>query len=304
MVVKEIFQNIGHPRLLCQMMNISYYSLKKRLGQLPEGIDVMEEDWDNLIILDACRYDAFVTAWANRETLDGELKQVRSKAPFTNEFLRENVHQRDLTDTVYVTSSPHLHKTNDGVYQPIEANFAAVDHVWKHEDRFDPGLLVDRTKKALEKHPNKRIIAHMIPPHQPYFGESADELEEILTSYEIENWKGMVANEIPVDDELIWRAYAENIAVAMRHTEDLVDALDGKTVVTADHGQLLGDREFPLPIKGYGHPSLFVDELLNVPWLECSYNKRRTITDQGESATEEGEAEAKAKEALRELGYL
>lgn len=62
MVVKEIYENLSRPRLLCQMANMSYYELKGRFGLLPEGIDVMSEDWDNLIILDACRYDTFVTA--------------------------------------------------------------------------------------------------------------------------------------------------------------------------------------------------------------------------------------------------
>ncbi|MDZ7731078.1 MAG: hypothetical protein U5K37_09365 [Natrialbaceae archaeon] len=61
-----------------------------------EGIDVMEQDWDNLILLDACRYDAFEA----QSAIDGNLKPVLSRGGASWEFMQANFAGRELHDTV------------------------------------------------------------------------------------------------------------------------------------------------------------------------------------------------------------
>jgi hypothetical protein len=57
-------------------------------------------DWDNLILLDACRYDTFEELATD---LPGELKKTESKAPATDPFLRANFSGKKRCETVYVT---------------------------------------------------------------------------------------------------------------------------------------------------------------------------------------------------------
>ena len=68
------------------------------------GIDVMKEDWDNLIILDACRYDYFKEKQKN---IRGELESVVSRGAHSSEFIEKNFLGRKLHDTIYVTANPY-----------------------------------------------------------------------------------------------------------------------------------------------------------------------------------------------------
>lgn len=65
------------------------------------GIDIFERDWDNLIILDACRFDIF----ARVNEIEGSLEAVRSRGSSTSEFIRENFAGRQFYDTVFVSSN-------------------------------------------------------------------------------------------------------------------------------------------------------------------------------------------------------
>jgi hypothetical protein len=51
-----------------------------------DGINVLEEDWDNLVILDACRYDLFKQV----NDISGDLQKRQSQASMTAEFLNRN----------------------------------------------------------------------------------------------------------------------------------------------------------------------------------------------------------------------
>jgi len=70
----------------------------------PSGTDVMSEDWDNLILLDACRYDAF----SKVNTLKGNLEERVSKGSTSKEFIKSNFVGRELHDTVYITANPYV----------------------------------------------------------------------------------------------------------------------------------------------------------------------------------------------------
>lgn len=58
--------------------------------------------------------------------------------------------------------------------------------------------------------------------------------------------------------------YRSNLETVLTYASDLVDSLEGKTVVTSDHSELLGEE------GRYGHDSAHekCDLLYEVPWLE------------------------------------
>lgn len=75
-----------------------------RFGSRNNAVHVMEEDWDNLFILDACRFDLFEETIAT-EQFDAFEKSV-SLGSRTDEWTFENFYGGQFGDTVYVTGSP------------------------------------------------------------------------------------------------------------------------------------------------------------------------------------------------------
>lgn len=108
---------------------------------------------------------------------------------------------------------------------------------------------------------------------------------------------------LDITDEDVKRAYDENLDLVLERVEELLPRLNGKTVITADHGELIGDRVFPLPRKRYEHPIyLHTPELCVVPWFSIESDDRRDVRSdppQRYDATDEEEVEEK----LRALGY-
>jgi len=296
----EFKYRLRRPKLLAQGINVLYYKLATHLQDCPSGVDVVNKDWDNLLILDACRYDMFERAYRERESLEGNLRCVRSQAPYTNEFLNRNFGGRELHDTVYVTSSPHIHRSNRGEVGEIDDDFHAIRHIWRQDHH--PSTLTDAAMEAVEAFPNKRLVFHYIPPHWPFFGPTG---QKLFDGYDDgAPWEALTSGEDSVPLDKLRTAYQENLDIALDHVERLIPELNGKTVVTADHGQLLGEREFPIPIRGYGHPGLRVPELVEVPWLEVPVERRRQIRSEPPETTEETIDNGRAVEALKDLGYV
>jgi len=61
----------------------------------------------------------------------------------------------------------------------------------------------------------------------------------------------------------------------------LIRELDGKSVVSADHGELLGERLLPFTSRKYGHfEYLAAEQLRRVPWhVVDSDDRRRIVAD-------------------------
>ena len=90
-----------------------FFKYKKNLG-----LHVMEQEWDNLIILDACRYDVF-KKHVNHLGIKGELRKVISRGSSTTEFLKENFLGKKFMDTIYVTANPYVSIMLKGVFYKV-----------------------------------------------------------------------------------------------------------------------------------------------------------------------------------------
>jgi hypothetical protein len=62
--------------------------------------------------------------------------------------------------------------------------------------------------------------------------------------------------------------------------QTLAEQLDGKTVVTSDHGEMLKWKHG----HGYG---IYTEELRKVPWMVLDYEQRRTTTAEKPIETDE-----------------
>jgi len=297
----SIKKGIKSPRLVLDEIEQLYYS-KLENGH---GENIISKDWDILAILDACRYDSF----AETANWQGQLKKVRSKASATDPFLRKNLSGEDVTDTIYVTGNPQFYRIQNGIYDvdPIDCEFYDTVNVW--QDNWDeehrtvrPEIVTDAAIRAAESYPNKRILIHYLQPHAPYIGPTG---QEHLPTDVLNFWSSYKEGKIEVDLETARQAYIENLEVVLEDVERLFTELEGKIAVSADHGEMLGERSGLLPTRKYGHPAgVHTPGLVEVPWFVKKTGERRDIL--AEDPKQMGAvdvADEEVKERLRDLGY-
>lgn len=271
----------------------------------------MQEDWDNIIILDGCRYDVF----SDRGSISGKLQKVTSLGSQSLEFFRKNFSGGTYHDTVFVSANPYTDRLESDVFHNVIELF--TDH-WDSELKtVPPKPVVDAALAAHESYPDKRLIVHFMQPHFPFIGEKGQKLSHsgLAGHPDYETGSGEKQNSYPVWSNLrygftditeqeVWKAYIENLDVVLPYVKTLCEEFRGKSVVTADHGNLMGERIWPIPVKGYGHPTgLRISELVEVPWLEVNNSNRREITAEPPIKKRTSADEELIEERLRDLGY-
>ena len=292
----NITTGIRHPSLAFRALYRSAFGGGRNSG----GIDVFEQDWDNLIILDACRADVFRRVAAPH--FDGSFTTKTSKGSATVEWVRQNFTDRTLTDTVYVSANGWLHRIQDEINAVIHAgNWLYSDEYRNEMGTVPPESVTDKALDWVEKYPNKRLLVHYVQPHKPFVGETA---ERHFSHARGVNMVEMMARAENASTDTLRRAYRETLETALPEVKRLVAELDGKTVISADHGELLGERYPLMPLKNYGHPvGIYVPELVNVPWFELEYESRREITKERPD-TEAERDEEQLQEHLKAMGYM
>ena len=288
------------PSLIPREINRMTYRRFNRWPYNEAGVDVFAEDWDNLLILDACRYDMF----CERNELPGRTEFRISRGSNTPEFLEANFADRDLTDTVYVTASPMLYRNES----ELDTRLHAVVNVWQ-EDGWDDDLrtvmpeTVGRfAREAAERYPDKRLIVHYLQPHYPFVGPTGREHFDVDT---LDIWTKKRDGSLDIPDEYFVKGTEESLDILLDHVDDLLDDLDGRTVVTADHGQAFGERASPVPLRVYGHPARnYLDVLVRVPWHVYDNGPRRGVTEEEPVDDEETIDHDVVEDRLEQLGYV
>lgn len=289
------------PRAFAEL-NRFYHT--KRSGPVynRNGIDVFEEDWDNLIILDACRFDYL----AELTDFSSPVERRVSRGAASREFIKGNFSNRTLHDVVYVSGNRWFLELQEFLnsevhaYRDVERDFFV--------DRFDdtksdvgyvpyPETVLDSAIKAAEEFPEKRLIIHLMQPHKPYLGPNSDQF-----TYDGGLRSTMSASS--ADIKTLREAYKDTIDITLDHVEAALDSLDGRTVITSDHGELLGERLRPIPVRWYGHmEGLYVPELVNVPWQVVKEGPRREISADPPKQMPKVDGQ-QVTDTLRALGYV
>jgi len=282
----------------------------------PDGDDFMAEDWDNLLILDACRYDIFEKSCK----IDGGLERRISVGSSTPEFLKNTFKGGSFQNTVYVTANPQVALRLDSEI------FHEVIDVWKSDwddelDTVRPEPVTKAALEAQEQYPNKRLLVHYMQPHYPFIGKtSQDELEDHsgfeltkrLASDEKANRDTLTVWDLLENGELtepvVWEAYLENLNVVLEDLEKSIDEFKGKTVITSDHGNLIGETATPFNLQMYGHPTgIHAENLVTVPWLTVESSTRKEVTSEKSPESNHNDQDDKdteiINERLRDLGY-
>ena len=192
----------------------------------------------------------------------------------------------------------------------IDVEFHAIVDIWKDRG-WDkeyrtvlPETVRDEVLAAAERYPDKRLLVHFLQPHFPFLGPTG--LEHFDLDRLDFQWQDAALGTLDIPDDVIRRAYEENLEQVLPVVEELLTALDGRSVVTADHGQMLGERLFPFPIREYGHPAgIYSEELVKVPWHVFDEGPRREVVAEApESSADRDYDEEMTRDRLSALGYI
>ncbi len=278
---------------LARRANRAYHRRLGRRTHDPRGVDVVAADWDVLVVLDACRYDVLAE---RADQLPGDLQRRRSRGSHTVEFLWSNFANRPLHDTVYVTANVQPYVFREAL------DLHEVEHVWV--DGFDhdagtvhAGTTTDAALAAAERFPRKRLVVHYIQPHYPF--ADAPEFDYGTMAF----WDAVAAGDVDATATQLREWYGADLDRALPEVRRLLDGLDGRAVVTSDHGNVFGERVGPIPVREWGHPwGVYADPLVTVPWLVREGSERRDVVAE-DPAEETVYDEELARERLRALGY-
>jgi len=309
--LQSIYNGLRNPAIVARVIEQKYTKLRHSCEWNPGGFSIFDEDWDNLIILDACRYDTFDQLASIPGTTDSKI----SRASATSEFVRSNFSEKKNNDVVYITVNSWYttlrHEINCEVHELVDIQYGLGDDtaVDSHFEITRPEAVTKKAHEVNKKFPNKRLLIHYLQPHHPFIGEFGRELfrhkssslPEVLEECD-HQWTR----------EDVVRAYEENLEIVLKEVKELLPALQGLTAITADHGELLGEayemtvgsRTIASTGPEYGHPpGYYHPKLVTVPWHEYRNGKRKSIVSEKSCDRTQYRDKEKLEQQLAKLGY-
>lgn len=287
-----------------------------------KGDTILEYKWDNLILLDACRYDEFL------RVSPYPFNQVNPRITLgsrTSEFLHRTFNNHQLYDTVYITANPVVtaFEYKNDTNQPTFHSIISLLDEWDSEiQTIHPEIVTQSAIETESEYPDKRLIIHYLQPHAPFIGEKATELRERtgktiggldpeleFVERNTKNINTLSYNEAINSDDIhithseIITAYRESLEIVLSHADELVSTLNGKTAITSDHGELLYDSILPFGRRFWSHPKdLRTTELCKVPWVEFEPECRKETIAEKPQKSANVDAR-RVNKHLKALGY-
>lgn len=284
----------------------SYQELAKGLlRRVParQGEVVWNRQWDVLVILDACRWDAFQQRYGDADWLRGaeSMTAAGSASPEFMDRMFAEEYADEISRTAYVTGNPYSEAHVDA------DAFALLDEVWRYVwdeevGTIRPAPLTNQAVRHYRTGRYDRLIVHYMQPHWPYVADP------LMYGFDPETVTGAGSTDNPFDRqnrgelsrEDHFERYLANLEYVVEHVRNvLLRAIDAETVaLTADHGTLFG--EYGL----YKHPTNVPLPLLRrVPWATTE------AVDEGEYepteiASRERSVDADRSRQLEDLGYV
>lgn len=239
----------GYPIHAVPGLVMNYLALRpvEKINEEPD--DIFSYEWDNLVVLDACRYDTF-------EEVNGEAESRITKASMSKGFIRKNFSEGDYSGIVYITANPFFSERKFESLTGRKPNdvFHEVFHTYRsgwddEENTVMPEEVLRDAETAQKLFPEKRKIVHFMQPHHPFvnFDLAENGFDDILKREIFDNeWDLAMRGEL--DHEEVEEAYRDNLELVMPAVKKLKSKLPGKTMLTSDHGNLLGENGL------YWHP--------------------------------------------------
>jgi len=287
-IIRILLKKVKQPT---DFRNFLLYKLCSILYRKNNGFYIFDELWDNLIILDACRYDVFEEQYLKRK-MKGDLVKKISRGDHTISFLLENFSKDYYNDIIYLTANPYVDRF-------LRDKFFKIISVWKdgwNEKNHTvlPETMYNYTINTLLKYPNKKYIIHFMQPHFPYINsnivdksleklrnpkfskEKSTQKKTLKTSF-FSLYSADIYAKIEYKNHI--RMYKNNLKLTLPYIESLINLLPGHTVISADHGEAFKEKMHPLvPFNFYGHRrGIRMPSLVNVPWLTVKPEEKDTF---------------------------
>jgi hypothetical protein len=314
-VADELRKNGSDPGWWRRRINARVNSpVQRSIRPRSAGIDIPDADWDVLVVVDATRKDLFRDRSVEL-VLPFDRHVVRSQGSSTREWLSQNF-TGAYGDIVYVTGNPQVSK-----YAPDQ--FHRLVEVWRDSFSQEIGTVpatavTEAAITASESHPSKRLIVHYIQPHEPFvnhpelnffdFGEHIpfnSENGQDTDDERVPHFHGTVFEAVHrgiVSEAHVWEGYLDNLNYVLESVNKLLEHMNGRIVVTSDHGNCFPRLSWPVPVPVWGHtPKMRHRELIDVPWLEADVSNRPMIVDEGVNPARSADDEIDKK--LSYLGY-
>lgn len=301
-------------------------------SRFPKGDNVLDKDWDLLVILDTCRLDALEEAKQIEEftCLDsGRIDSYYSIGGSTLEWTAQTFRKsycKSASEIDYIAGNVLVEEVLDGkrtpesiddaAWSPTKWNtlskssfneFISVGSVREvtgpgkgHKDRPHPSaqLVTDLAIKNGRENNPERLIVHYIQPHYPYYSAIESGEREELANWEVFPFGRLRYGEIL--KSTVWERYMAELHSGLEAVDILLRNYNADRVaITADHGEAFGERYFG--IRGYKHRvGMLHPKVRRVPWATTS------ATDMGERTPDVNikSSSQSREEMLESLGYL
>ncbi len=261
--IEKFFQTIPLARTLykCALQRIFKHIIKHK------GENILEEDFDYLIILDACRYDIFKEV----NFIEGELTKKISLGSQTGEWTGKTF-KKKYNDIVYIAGTPMIHKERTtGNDVSIKNWVYKLEDVWRYgwDKKYKttlPHTVREATLRLIDDYPTKRFVIHFIQPHYPFLklDASTNDGHHVSDTNPFE-----LAKKGKLKKEKIIKLYKDNLIFVLKEIEKLINNLKGRIIITSDHGEAFGEKFL------WEHKSeLYIKELIEVPWLVIDKSKK------------------------------
>jgi len=300
----EVVSNHGTRGLVIGTQYLWVQTLKQIGRKANYGVRPFERDWDVLVVLDACRYDLFEEFSPKHRVYDefDRIDSVYSCASASKEWMNKSFQtlpNEKLADTHYVTANGWVESELE------EERFGGIEHVWKWaHDRsvgtVPPEPVTDQALRTYREKEPEKLIIHYAQPHAPFLHSNGkyQSKNEIPGEGNTQNvWKGLQRNEFSNDE--VWSDYGKNLENVLDDVQTIINNVSGTIVITADHGNLIGEWGV------YGHPSYVpIPQLKRVPWVIAEGNDQRSYELNSELKSPDDNYELATKEHLKDLGYF
>ena len=282
----------------------------------PIGTHVYDDEWDLLIILDACRVDVLESVADEYDFIEN-VDSRWSVGSHSHEWLTQTFsedYREEVATTAYVSGNGHTYETfvtgdhppDETVpfcwpnWRPVDVgDFGQLDMLWETAHKEDVGVppraITDRTVEVGRESGCERLITHYMQPHIPYIADALGK-DRAPTDIEARGWKAQESGD--AERDVVWELYEENLRLVLDEVELLLENVDADDVViTADHGNAFGKYSI------YGHPEgMPLPCVKRVPWVETSASDTHSFEPSGEYRAHE-RSETTIEEHLADLGY-
>lgn len=254
---------------------------------------IWDVEWDICLVLDATRYDLWKEV-APEYNLPIESKCSVGSASV--EWIDKTFSDRyygDWKDTAHVSANPHTGHPSDfskhttDVYPLREHGLPYLDEVWVDQWHTKDGLktviperVTERAMYAWDTQTGfDKLLVHYMQPHIPFRKHPewspgwSNKLQfgKPLSQYgKKDDWDKLKAGLIEEDE--LWDAYKDNLRWVLEEVQRWQETTDATILITADHGNAMG--EFGI----YGHsPGNGLPELRKVPFVTIEGNGHREM---------------------------